>query len=64
MTHLVLGGAGVDAAVRVVGVADHERGDAVPVQGEGVLAGGSDALAVPVPGPSPSGTGEEIPVDR
>lgn len=49
MSHLVLGGAGVDAAVGVVSVSNRECGDAFPVEGEGVFAAGSDALSISVP---------------
>lgn len=49
VAHFVAGRARVHAAIRVVGAADGQGGDAVRVQAEGVLPGGPDALAVAVP---------------
>lgn len=59
MTHLVLGGARVDAAVGVIGSSYLQSRNSLRVERERVSSGWPDALAIPVPrGSWGEGTGQ------
>lgn len=59
VSHLVLGGTCVDAAVGVVGISYLQGRNTIRVDREGVLAGWPDSLAIPVPEDGRRGRGRE-----